>query len=61
MAHEDQKTEMYGQMDWRDPVKALSDLPDIANEGECCYVQEESAVYAYRSGAWKKEISKDKQ
>ena len=56
---EQQKTEMYTQMEWRDPVKSRSDLPDVATEGECCYVQEDSAIYAFRSGEWKREIAKD--
>lgn len=60
MARDEQKTEMYGQMDWRDPVNTRSDLPDIAEEGSCCYVQDESAVYAYRDGLWVKEMSRDK-
>ncbi|MCB9673948.1 MAG: hypothetical protein H6737_02470 [Alphaproteobacteria bacterium] len=59
MAHEDQKTEMYSQMDWREPVKTRSDLPDLAEEGECCYVQDESAIYAFREGGWIKEIAKE--
>lgn len=58
--HEDQKTEMYGQMDWREPVKQLSDLPETADEGACCYVQDESAVYAFRKGEWVKEMSRDR-
>ena len=59
MAHEEQKTEMYSQMDWREPVMQLSDLPDVADEGACCYVQTESAVYAFRQGEWVREMARD--
>ena len=53
-----QKTEVYSEMSWTHPVKVAGDLPDVADEGQLCYVQEESAVYAYRSGTWVKEIAR---
>ncbi len=60
MARDEQKTEMYQANDWRNPVPTRDDLPDVAEEGACCYVQEESAIYAYRDGTWVLEIAKNK-
>lgn len=53
----DQKTEVADQR-WRAPVSRRDDLPDRADEGECCYVRDESAVYAHRDGRWVKEVSR---
>lgn len=57
MREEDGKTEV-ADATWRAPVRQRSDLPDVADEGQCCYVQDESAVYAYRKGAWIKEMAR---
>lgn len=58
MGHDDQKTEIYTDGDWKDPVATKAELPDGASEGDFCYVKEESAIYAFKSGAWILEITK---
>lgn len=58
MGVDDQKTEVYPPMNFKDPVDALYDLPKPAEEGESRYVREESAVYTFRKGGWIKEIYK---
>ena len=60
MGNWEQKTELYDAESWRDPVRTRGDLPDVADEGTCCYVQEESAIYAFRSGSWVLEVARKK-
>lgn len=57
MEDDEGKTEVAGAS-WREPAQRREDLPDVAEEGECIYVRDESAVYAYRSGRWVKEIAR---
>lgn len=54
---QDGKTEV-SDAHWCAPVQQRMDLPDVGEEGQCCYVRDESAVYAFRSGAWVKEIAR---
>jgi hypothetical protein len=48
------KTQRFEDLRWLAPVETSAFLPRDQEDGALCYVQDESAMYEVRAGAWVK-------